>query len=165
MSYNDLSEDRKLDIVSFGEPTLMFFLAPMRENGALNEKGVSETVEHFRKKDRYAAELASFLCKPYEKGNKFQCGIMNMVTADKVYFVLPNEWNAPAVTLQNDASLSELPDRLDYFLERTFDGFLPLGNRQGSPLKGQSIYVISLGVKLDDVDENLQNLISLSEIV
>ncbi len=90
---------------------------------------------------------------------------MNMVTADKVYFVLPNEWNAPAVTLQNDASLSELPDRLDYFLERTFDGFLPLGNRQGSPLKGQSIYVISLGVKLDDVDENLQNLISLSELV
>lgn len=165
MSYNDLSEDRKLDIVSFGEPALMFFFAPMRENGALNENGVSETVEHFRRKDRYAADLAASLCKPYEKGNKFQCGAMNTVTADKVYFVLPNEWNAPTVTLQDDASLNELPDRLDYFLERTFDGFLPLGNRHGSPLRGQSMYVICLAVKLDDADENLQNLVSLSEIL
>ena len=165
MSYNDLSEDRQLDIVSFGEPTLMFFLAPMRENGTLNESSVSQAAEHFRKKDRYAADLADFLCKPYEKGNQYQCGMMNTVSADRVYFVLPNEWNAPAVTFQDDASLVELPERLDYFLERNYDGFLPLGNRKGSPLQGHNLYFVCLAVKLDDVDENLQNLISLSDLL
>jgi len=40
---------------------------------------------------------------------------MNTVTADKVYFVLPEKWNVPAVKLQDDASLGELPDRQNCF--------------------------------------------------
>ncbi len=169
MSYDDLSEDRKLDIVSFGEPVLMFFLAPMREKGASNAVDITETVEHFRKRDSYAAIFAAALCQPYEKpgmSGRYQCGVMNTVTADKVYFVLPNEWNAPTVTMQDDASLSEIPDRLDYFLERNFDGFLPLGDRKGSPaMKGTNLYVVGIAVKLDDVDEKLEELISLSALL
>lgn len=168
MSYDDLSEERQLDIVSFGNPVLMFFLAPMRENGALNEAEVSKTVAHFRNRDCTAADFTANLCKPYEKpgmSNMFQCGLMNAVTADKVYFVLPNEWNAPVVTMLDDASLSEIPDRLDYFLERSFNGFLPLGNRNGFPIRDKSIYVICLAVKLDDVDEKLDDLINLSALL
>ena len=90
--------------------------------------------------------------------------MMNTVSAARVYFILPNEWNAPVVTFKDDASLAELPDMVDYFLERTFDGFLPLGNRNGSPIT-QDMYAACLGVKIDDADDNLQSYLSLSDLM
>ena len=165
MINGEMPDERTLDIVAFGEPTFLLLFAPLMENGAVNQSRVSEFTELIRKKDRRASTLATMLCRPFEAGGAYRCGHMNTVAAERVFFVLPGNWNASAVNPEDSASVDEMSERIDYFIEREFDGSLPLDTRRVHSFKEYAVCVIEVAVKLDDQEENLRKLISLSDLI
>ena len=166
MSFMDFSE-RNLDIVSFGEPTMFFLFAPLQEGNSVNQAALNTTISHFQQQNAEALLNAQTLCMRYlvPESNTYQCGIINKVTSEHVFFIMPNEWNAPTVIMGDNDSLAPIADQVDFFLESQFDGYLALSDRRGAPfLKGEGLYTVNLCVKIDDPDEHLKKFVSLAQL-
>lgn len=166
MSFMEFDE-RNLDIVSLGEPTLFFLFAPLQEGNSVNQAALNATISHFQKQSMEALLIAQTLCMRYlvPESNTYQCGIINKVTSDHVFFIMPNEWNAPTIIMGDNASLIPVADFINFFLESNFDGYLALSDRKGAPfIKDQGLYTVSIAVKIDDQDEHLLKFVSLAQL-
>lgn len=166
MSFMEFGE-RNLDIVSFGEPTLFFLFAPLQEGDSVNQAALNATISHFQKQNMEALLIAQTLCMRYlvPESNTYQCGILNKVTSDHVFFIMPNEWNAPTIIMGDNASLIPAADLINFFLESNFDGYLALSDRKGAPfIKDEGLYTVCIAVKIDDQDEHLLKFVSLAQL-
>lgn len=166
MSFMEFDE-RNLDIVSFGEPTLFFLFAPLQEGNSVNQAALNATISHFQKQNMEALLIAQTLCMRYlvPESNTYQCGIINKVTSDHVFFIMPNEWNAPTIIMGDNASLIPVADLINFFLESNFDGYLALSDRKGAPfIKDEGLYTVCIAVKIDDQDEHLLKFVSLAQL-
>ncbi|MEN6636689.1 MAG: hypothetical protein ABFC56_12610 [Clostridiaceae bacterium] len=166
MSFMEFGE-RNLDIVSFGEPTLFFLFAPLQEGNSVNQAALNATISHFQKQNMEALLIAQTLCMRYlvPESNTYQCGILNKVTSDHVFFIMPNEWNAATIVMGDNASLIPVADLINFFLESNFDGYLALSDRRCAPfIKDQGLYTVCIAVKIDDQDDHLKKFVSLADL-
>lgn len=160
--------DRSMDIMLFGKPKIFLFCAPMEGNDMMNEAfwgGLEMGVRDRSKTARdFFTDLLRPLAVPGSNPVQYQCGIMNKVGKEDVIPVLPRQWNPPTVYSPVELSADEVIERMEAFYEEQFQGAFRLASPQMNEMQElDSLFVIS-AVKIDDADDNLSDMISLSDL-